>query len=739
MAGRIQVEVVIDDKIVETKAFGDEVIEIGKLSRSHLRLDDENVSRKHARIEVDKDGRVQLIDLASTNGTRLNGMRVNKAFLSDGDEIEIGVTRLRLRFDAELRKVAMAHARSSRTELSREGFYRNQEAARTGRLALEGALLWEDSPVQVDAFERTSKKEMGLRLVLGLLFAAAGAVAIYPAFNPELLPRFNGRPLHEVWALIWGAAFFTVASYQLYSLVPFRLRALFAGLFGLSPLVFWGSAVLLALGGQTSAAIGVGAGGLGLAVYFLMDIDAWRNMITHSFWRLRRGEAIHVGETHNCRFFLPGETLGATEYPLLVPYRGGWALNLRHKEIKGDVLHGGKVLTVAEARAKGLVKGDMLPMAPGTKCRLRFGQFSMLLSYVPVPKRPKGGFISQLNVAELGYMALSLMIHFGLLILFVYLQPEDDMQIRRKDNSLLARMVQVESTLAKEKEEEEEKEEELEPEEEKDKKKLQDPEDSMIADSDVNDKEDEESPDVLEKEKEPAKRPTNLALQKVRNRKEAKRVSDKFVPPSLIANVTSANLRPAGNSGIKVIGGPGGGDPSETAGFAGEMSTGEGGGFGQLADMGGTLGAGQLGPGGTQGGFIEGLGKVENDGKDGRFGKVRFKEKKQRAVVTTGRVSVSGGALTRAIIRKYINRQKGAIIYCYKRQVQKKPNLAGKVVVAFTISPTGKVMRPGIKSSTLGDSTVEGCIKKRLAFWRFPAPRNAGAVRVSYPFLFKTK
>ena len=86
-SARIQVEVIRGGKIVETKAYTGDTIEIGKLSRSDLRLDDENISRRHARIEIDRDGRVQLIDLGSTNGTRLNGMRVNKAFLTDGDEL----------------------------------------------------------------------------------------------------------------------------------------------------------------------------------------------------------------------------------------------------------------------------------------------------------------------------------------------------------------------------------------------------------------------------------------------------------------------------------------------------------------------------------------------------------------------------------------------------------------------------------------------------------------------------
>jgi pSer/pThr/pTyr-binding forkhead associated (FHA) protein len=59
-------------------------------------LDDEAVSRKHAEIGLYGPGAYTLRDLVSTNGTRLNGRRVEeKARLVDGDVIEIGEYRLR--------------------------------------------------------------------------------------------------------------------------------------------------------------------------------------------------------------------------------------------------------------------------------------------------------------------------------------------------------------------------------------------------------------------------------------------------------------------------------------------------------------------------------------------------------------------------------------------------------------------------------------------------------------------
>ena len=55
---------------------------------------DPNVSRKHAEIRPSGDGYV-VIDLGSTNGTKVNGATVSERKLGDGDEIAVGTTRLR--------------------------------------------------------------------------------------------------------------------------------------------------------------------------------------------------------------------------------------------------------------------------------------------------------------------------------------------------------------------------------------------------------------------------------------------------------------------------------------------------------------------------------------------------------------------------------------------------------------------------------------------------------------------
>lgn len=64
-------------------------ITMGREEDNAIRINDERVSRFHAKIQVDAD-RVILTDLESTNGTRVNGHPVAMRVLRPGDQIAIG-------------------------------------------------------------------------------------------------------------------------------------------------------------------------------------------------------------------------------------------------------------------------------------------------------------------------------------------------------------------------------------------------------------------------------------------------------------------------------------------------------------------------------------------------------------------------------------------------------------------------------------------------------------------------
>ncbi len=82
------------DALLSTQTLSQEIIKIGRLQTSDIRLDDDKVSRMHAVIEVTAPGEVFIIDLGSASGTLVNGEKVNKRKLQTGDEVQVGNKRL---------------------------------------------------------------------------------------------------------------------------------------------------------------------------------------------------------------------------------------------------------------------------------------------------------------------------------------------------------------------------------------------------------------------------------------------------------------------------------------------------------------------------------------------------------------------------------------------------------------------------------------------------------------------
>jgi predicted component of type VI protein secretion system len=89
VAGRaIGMSILLDDELL-----------IGRHADGAGRLaDDEEISRSHARISLDRSGYCAIEDLGSTNGTFVNGLRISAPqTLSVGDTIEVGGTTLVVR------------------------------------------------------------------------------------------------------------------------------------------------------------------------------------------------------------------------------------------------------------------------------------------------------------------------------------------------------------------------------------------------------------------------------------------------------------------------------------------------------------------------------------------------------------------------------------------------------------------------------------------------------------------
>jgi FHA domain len=161
------------------------------------------------------------------------------------------------------------------------------------------------------------------------------------------------------------------------------------------------------------------------------------------------------------------------------------------------------------------------------------------------------------------------------------------------------------------------------------------------------------------------------------------------------------DARGEGGMGLKSLGGRGGGGDGSGLGLARIGTNGIGGGLASYGD----------GKGGLRG--------KEN-------GEIGLGPGKPEVV----------GSIDPELIRKVVHEHRAQIRTCYETQLTTRPNLAGKLVSAWTIDPAGVVTEAHTQESTLRDHPVENCVAAKIRTWRFPIPKGGGEVFVTYPFIF---
>src|SRR6476620_5922377 len=113
----------------EFPIVNDKPIIVGRSSDLDMGLVEDMVSRKHARITMQQD-QIWIEDLGSTNGTFVNGEKIKRARLKEGDRVLIGTSILKViagegaaRTDtsdakANLEQAAAVRARTSQRTMS---------------------------------------------------------------------------------------------------------------------------------------------------------------------------------------------------------------------------------------------------------------------------------------------------------------------------------------------------------------------------------------------------------------------------------------------------------------------------------------------------------------------------------------------------------------------------------------------------------------------------------------------
>jgi len=77
--------------VIDTTRAGPALIGTGPAA--DLRLTDPTVSRRHCSVEVE-NGELRVVDLGSTNGTRVQGVKIRDALLRGGESLQVGSTLL---------------------------------------------------------------------------------------------------------------------------------------------------------------------------------------------------------------------------------------------------------------------------------------------------------------------------------------------------------------------------------------------------------------------------------------------------------------------------------------------------------------------------------------------------------------------------------------------------------------------------------------------------------------------
>ncbi len=184
-----------------------------------------------------------------------------------------------------------------------------------------------------------------------------------------------------------------------------------------------------------------------------------------------------------------------------------------------------------------------------------------------------------------------------------------------------------------------------------------------------------------------------------------------------------ASATAIGSDPIAALGAVLGTTPGDSAGLFGLGLAGSGSGGGDHSND--TIGVGRF----------RTVGNARHVGElGGCIGGVCERQGRVPAGVDLGRPEPRG-SLSAEVIRRVVTRHRSEIRFCYEQALQSRPDLEGRVMARFIISPTGAVTS-SMATGSIGHHGVEQCVAQAVRRWSFPAPEDGGVVTVNYPFVF---
>ena len=672
---------------VRTETIAQDVIKVGRDQKSHLRIDDEGVSRMHAVIEVKPDD-VQIIDLGS--GTQVNGAAVNKATLRTGDVItlggatitvEIGEARDAATYVAPslatppLSAVSVVAAASSEGapshaegdeifQLIKRGEINPHEVEEVGTQAVEVSVLWKSSILHVahlrdsQSFTLTSHtvSESPATKVTGALWGVGGLLMMVGA------AKADPQHLQDSSGLVFGGI------------------------------------------GAVTALVGSGVG-----------------------IKMSHKDEDRVSDV--TRFTVGSEVIGgAGDLPVVVNSSGARFIFLPgatgEVELQGSKRSLEDLKAQGHARPSSVVPGGFeVNIQPDGRYRQEIGGLTFVAKVV-APGRVVAGHVKRDN-GLIGAMAGGFMfVSAAVLTLFFAVRDDSGFLSSGNDDDRLR-------DLAAFIQRQQERQPEQQPQQNANDQQEGGTGTRHRGDEGKMGRRDESHTNrryAIKNNGEPPHLTRQAAREAVQNRGIFAALG---APGGGMAGGASGIVSPFGavtESGVdnqNANGNMTGDTVGDAFGYGGLGATGTGWGGGGTGE--GTIGMGNIGTMGHGSGTGSGQGYGSGAGRGLR------NRGTTGPTVRAAPPSVSG-LLSPEAIRRVVLRNLGQVNHCYEQGLATSPNAAGRVVVRFVIGGTGTVIGSNVADNSLGVPSVGECIANAVRRWQFPAPEGGGVVTVNYPF-----
>ncbi|HEY5938782.1 MAG TPA: AgmX/PglI C-terminal domain-containing protein [Kofleriaceae bacterium] len=694
------------NQIVREVKLAQSVIKIGKVPTAHVRLEDESVSRMHAIIEVAGD-QATIIDLGSTRGTFVNGQKINKATLRDGDSIVIGESRMELSMFAV---VAVAAPAVESAPILRAAPPALPAAVRVATPAFTPAAKPAVAPASTaTVFSTTDEEVGGARAIEVATMLGDSVVDVKHCMDPR-----GGKVTRATWAfLAGGVAALIVSGISIATSVDIAaeneakqaaLRKAGAPERAYRPTPVGTGTSVLAFGGLALGLLGMSA-----------SLLRARSERRSPYYRI--GTAPGVEQ--------PLEGAPSESFPLVAPHGDDFVFNFG-AGMEGELTVDGVSTPLADLAGQGRARPSTttagaieVPIPAKARIRARAGQTTFLVSAVAKPKGQTLPVFANLDRRVGGYVAGSLAAHLGLW-LFLQTVPPDEYGVSIDVHAEEMLSMHASNTMTETA-----------------------PPDVPESTTDGDDSGDQGAGGKMALPEGAAGNPNatresghiriknnNLDPQlakaeAIRLAREAGVLGSTQMLNESIASITGTGDMSSGFD-LTNVHGPIYGAEGEGRGNFGGGRTGFGLGGGCLGGDCGVIGDGRYGTIGN--GREAGLGYEPGRGRGGLRRRVAA-----TPPVVPGMPSPVGN-LDKEIIRRYIKRSLHKIAYCYESELLARPDLNGEVMAQFLIAGDGSVQASHAKGF---DTKISGCVAQVIKSIGFPKPTDGGSVQVNYPFNFR--